>query len=380
MTLPLSSPVLLLGVLLGLTALLSALEQRRALPLFRWMPAIIFIYLLPMALTTAGITPSAASLYGAFDRWVLPMVLPLLLITLPLRSVLGGLTRSAAVMLIGSAGVVLGSVISFMILGRSLGDGAWKAYGAIAGSWTGGTANMAAAATALEIAPGWYGLAILADSVLFMIWLPFLLFTARRSPSFATVPAKAPQGPGGSAPEPATGWLHGLGILAVGLAVPWLAARAAVWIPAAPPVLTPATLRILLVTTLALGLSFTPLVRLRGTRPVAMALLYLFVASMGARADLSPVAGHAPLFLAAAALTLVIHGLTVFAGARLLGTDAATGAIGSAANVGGVASAVLVASHHDPRRVPSAVLLALLGFALGNYLALLTAHLCRLLT
>ena len=57
--------------------------------------------------------------------------------------------------------------------------------------------------------------------------------------------------------------------------------------------------------------------------------------------------------------------------------DVHSAAIASAANVGGAASAPVVAAYHRASLVPVAILMALIGYALGNYLALLTAQLAR---
>ncbi|MBU1238254.1 DUF819 family protein [Myxococcota bacterium] len=384
MTPLINEPAGLLALLCGVTALFFFLERTIKGAFFKWLPAYIFVYLVPMLLTTSGVSPSRSQVYDGFDTLVLPLVLTLLLITVPLKSVMRDFSRGAAVMLLGSLGVVVGGVVAFLVFSPFLEGSSWKAFGALAGSWTGGTANMAAAASALEISPAWYGMAILADSLLFTLWLPVLLYTRRWAPEKSSPPQDALPGTptGEPLPGPASLTHHTdlLILLATGFLVPFLASQLARLIPTGSVVITPSSLRILLVTTISLALSFTPLSRVRGSQPLAMALLYLFVASMGARADLSHLAGSAFLFLGAATLWLLIHGAFVFVGARLLKTDVTAGAIGSAANIGGVASAILVAGHHDPRRVPGAVLLALLGFSIGNYLALVTAHLCRMLS
>ena len=372
-----ASPLGVLTLLSLVAALAFEVERRSGWRLFKWLPAYIWIYLIPLLLTNLGVTPARSPAYDVLDTYALPMLLTLLLIGLPLRAAVRSLGRGMVVMLAGSLGVVAGGVVSYLLVAPMLGAGAWKGFGALAGSWTGGTANMAATAEALKIDAAWYGVAVLADSLIFTLWLPFLLYTKRftwAGGQDVVVTRSNSQEP--DAPANHTDLLI---LVSVAFAVMWGSGQVARLIPEIPPFLTRSTVRILLITTISLWLSFTPLSRLRGKQSFAMALLYLFVASMGARADLSTVAQGAPWFFAAALLWIAIHGLFVFGAARLVRAGPATAAMGSAANIGGVASAVLVASHHDRSLVPAGILMAITGFALGNYMALITAHLCRML-
>jgi uncharacterized membrane protein len=107
------------------------------------------------------------------------------------------------------------------------------------------------------------------------------------------------------------------------------------------------------------------------------ALIYIFVAGMGARASVAGLA-EAPMFIAGAFVWIFIHGLFCVAGAWLFRVDIHSVAIASAANIGAAASAPIVAAHHRPNLVPAAILMALLGYAMGNYLAPLTGHLARM--
>ena len=110
-----------------------------------------------------------------------------------------------------------------------------------------------------------------------------------------------------------------------------------------------------------------------------MALIFLFVANMGARANLSGLAAQAPWFLLAAFFWIAFHGLFCLLAAWVLRVDihSAAIAIASAANVGGAASAPVVAAHHNPKLVPVSILMALMGYAMGTYGALAAAWLCR---
>jgi uncharacterized membrane protein len=105
--------------------------------------------------------------------------------------------------------------------------------------------------------------------------------------------------------------------------------------------------------------------------------VYVFVAGMGARASISGLA-QAPMFVLGAFIWIAIHGLFCVAGAWIFRVDIHSVAIASAANIGAAASAPIVAAHHKPSLVPVSILLALLGYALGNYIAPLAGHLARI--
>jgi uncharacterized membrane protein len=100
-----------------------------------------------------------------------------------------------------------------------------------------------------------------------------------------------------------------------------------------------------------------------------MTLVYLFVALMGARASVQGLAEQAIPFVGGAYLWIIIHGLFLLLAAKLLRADVHTAAIASAANIGGAASAPVVAAYHDERLVPVSILMALVGYAVGNYAA-----------
>ena len=110
---------------------------------------------------------------------------------------------------------------------------------------------------------------------------------------------------------------------------------------------------------------------------MSMAIVYLFVARMGAKADLSGIGIEVLWFLLGAYVWIFIHGSIILLGARLFRVDVHTAAIASAANIGGAASAPIVAAYHKPALVPVSILMALIGYAIGNPAAFLAALLCR---
>ena len=111
-----------------------------------------------------------------------------------------------------------------------------------------------------------------------------------------------------------------------------------------------------------------------------MAIIYVYVARIGATMDLSDASFETMgAFVSMAYVWIFIHGLFILFGAWVFRVDVHTLAIASAANIGGAASAPVVAAHHNPRLVPVSILMALIGYAIGNYGAFAAAWLCQLL-
>jgi len=135
---------------------------------------------------------------------------------------------------------------------------------------------------------------------------------------------------------------------------------------------------VLLVTTVALALSFTRLRRLEGAgaSSIGTVFLYLLIASIGAQAQFSEVV-KAPGLVAVGALWIGIHALVILVVRRLLRAPIFFAAVGSQANIGGAASAPIVAAAFHPALAPVGVLLAVGGYVLGTYGGLLCAVLLQ---
>jgi uncharacterized membrane protein len=291
-------------------------------------------------------------------------------------------------MLFGTLGVVLGAPLGFLLVYRWLSPEAWKAFGTLAGSWIGGTGNMAGVAEMIDTPGTEFGLAVLGDTTIYLIWLPIMLSSKRLAPWFAQFtkvdPDRLDKMERAAAQlekdQRAPTMPHYLYLLAIALGATWLADVVATHLPELPPLISEGTWRILCITTTGIILSFTPLRRIPGSHNFAMALVYIFVARMGASAELAGVTEQAVPFLLGCLFWIFFHGGFCLLGAKLLRVDVHTAAIASAANVGGAASAPIVAAHHKESLVPASVLMALLGYAIGNYAAYLAAQLCRLVT
>ncbi len=388
-----SSPGGVLAVLCAVAAFWFYVEQVSALKLFQYIPPLIFIYATPVFLNNLDVIPASSPVYSGLSSYALPAFIVLMLIKVNVPATVKIMGKGILVMLMGTAGVVAGCVVSYVIVHRWLAPDAWTGFGALAGSWIGGTGNMAATSEMLNTSPEQFGLAVLADNVVYIVWLPILLASrnfADRFNAWANVPEDRIRMMDSAAAlvheeEKAPQMRDYIYLAAIAIGVTWIAAALAPILfdtmmgiaPDLQVVLSESTWRILLITTIALSLSVTPLSKLPNATVMGTALIYIFVAGMGARATIEGF-GQAPAFLLGAFIWIFIHGAFCLAGAKLFRVDVHSVAIASAANIGAAASAPIVAAFHRPSLVPVSVLMALIGYALGNYLAPLAGHLARL--
>ena len=141
-----------------------------------------------------------------------------------------------------------------------------------------------------------------------------------------------------------------------------------------PKIISHTTWAVILVTTLGLALSFTKVSELEGAGASTLGslALYVLVTAIGARGDLRAIL-DAPMFLATGALWIAIHVGILFMVARWIRAPLFFLATGSMANVGGAASAPVVATVYHPAMAPLGVLMAVAGYVIGTYAALACA-------
>ncbi len=378
-----TSPIGVMTVLVGTAGFFFWLERWTGWKLFRYLVPLIWIYATPLVLRNAGVLPGESAAYDLLGDYGLPVFITLLLLSVDVGAAVRVMGRGILVMLLGTVGIVVGAPVGYFVVRGWLSPDAWTGFGALAGSWIGGTGNMAAVAGGLETPPDMFGLAVLADTVIYVGWLPLLLgskafadrfnrWTGVSADRLERMEEAAAAQETVKAPPSVPDVLY-LGVLA--LAVTWVSGLLAPLLPEVGQVLSTSTWRILLVTTFGILLSFTPAKRIPSSHNLAMALVYVFVARMGASASLEGLT-QAPAFILGAVIWILIHGAFCLFGAWIFKVDVHSAAIASAANVGGAASAPVVAAYHRESLVPVSILMALLGYAIGNYAAFFTAQLC----
>ncbi len=396
-----SSPAGVMAVLVAVVAFWFWLEKSTHWKIFEFLPPLVFIYASPVLLSNFGVIPFHNAAYDFLYRYGLPIFIVLMLIKVDVLGAIRIMGKGVFVMLLGSVGVVVGGVLAYK-LGQVLHVGnylplerdSWRAFGTLAGSWIGGTGNMTAAHAGLEGTADDLTMAAAADQMVYLVWLPILLGSkafAERFNRWMKVPhdrielmeqaASKFDNDNSEDPPTMTSLLY-LALLAIGFTA--IAINLSRILPpvviAGATVITAGTWLILLVTTFALVASVTPARKLPAAQPIAMAIIYVYVARIGATMDLSVVDPEKMIgFIAMAYVWITIHGLFILTGAWLFRVDIHTVAIASAANIGGAASAPIVAAHHRETLVPASILMALIGYALGNYLAILTGRIGQLL-
>ncbi len=365
----------------------QAEKSRLGPKLFKFFPALVWVYFLPMLATTVGLLPKASPVYKDFQLYLLPGALLLLLATADLRSVKDLGLPAVLMFFAGSVGIFLGALASLSLLGPILPHDAWKGFGALAGSWIGGSANMVGLQAVFETPPGLFGQMVVVDTVVGYTWIGLLISLAPRQKRIDRF-----LGADRSLLEDARERVEGMdlggkgsmdlpsaaGIAFLGLGLAPLCMALGGIMPEIQGRVNHFAWGILAISLVGVFLSFTPVRRLkdRGADQVGYAGIYLMLAGVGAQADLSSILG-APALVLAGALWISIHALVLLVAARLLRAPLFFLAVGSTANIGGPASAPLVATVYRADLAPVGLILAVLGNTVGYYLGYLTGEACR---
>ncbi len=375
----LNDPMQVFGFLAGVIALVFWLSGfPRLQKLFDVLPPVLFAYFVPTLATTFGITPAASPAYDWMRTFLLPIALLLLMITFDLRAVMRLGKVAIIMMLTGTIGIVIGAPIAFAVFGSFLPDNAWQGLAALSGSWIGGSANMIAIAESVGLPAAELGPFIVVDTVVGYGWMAILLFLSSYQDRFDRW-NRADR----SAIEETNRRLqeldtqrHPLDLRMTVVIIGFAFAGAVLSIALGnrlpplgePTIISNTTWAVLVVVTGGLLLSFTPVRRLEewGASRFGYAALYLLITAMGAQADLKAVL-DAPLYLATGVLWLSIHIALMFLMARLIRAPLFFVATGSMANVGGAASAPVVAGVYHPAMAPVGLLMAVAGYVLGVY-------------
>ena len=376
-----------LAGLLGTIFWLSGLPRLQ--PLFRVTPAVIYVYFLPALSTSLGITPASSLAYGWMIRYLLPVSLVLLMVTVDLRAVVRLGSKALIMMLAGSLGIIIGGPVALALLGRFLPPDTWMGLAALSGSWIGGAPNMVAIKESVGTPDSLMGPIIVVDTVVAYGWMGVLLFLSSfqgkidawlRADTDAIDALDGRLAVADDERRPME-----VRDLAIILGLGFSAAAVCIWVGdklpllGDPTIISHTTWTVVLVTSLGLALSFTPVRRLEqvGASRAGYLALYLMLTAIGAQADLKKVV-EAPLYLLVGVIWLGIHIAVLFTVARLVRAPLFFIATGSMANVGGVVSAPIVASVYRRSLAPVGVLMGVSGYLIGIYGALLCAWLLSL--
>ena len=365
---------------------------------YKWVPMLLMCYFLPSLLTAFRIVdPSKSQLYTVATRYLLPASLVLLTVSIDLREILRLGPKALIMFFTGTVGVVIGGPLAILIVAQFnpelvSGDGAdavWRGLSTVAGSWIGGGANQAAMKEVFQPSNSLYSVMVAIDVLVAEAWMLFLLLGVGKakeidalfkadSSSIATLQKKMEDFSTRTAKIPTTTDYMVLLAVAFGAtgACHYLADWLAPMIGQRYPALSKFSLDseffwlIVLATTFGLTASFTKLRELEGVgaSKIGTVFIFMLVATIGLNMDIRAVSTHRSLFLVGAIWMLIHVGLMFFVG-WLIKAPYFFLAVGSKANIGGAASAPVVAAAFHPSLAPVGVLLAVLGYALGTYAA-----------
>jgi uncharacterized membrane protein len=316
------------------------------------------------------------------STYLLPFSLFLLMITVDLKAIIRLGPMALFMMCAGTLGIMVGGPVVFALFGRFFEDPvAWKGFAALSGSWIGGTANMMAMKQSVGTPDSTLGPLLVVDVVAGYGWMGVLIFLSAYQAQFdgwmeANTSAmdrlneKMKNADDNRRPVTLRDFAVMIGIA---LAATVGAKAVAGTLPELgnPTVITTSTWAILLVVTGGLLLSFTPLQAMEevGASRLGYFALYLLLTSIGAKADLAAVL-DVPLYLLAGIVWILIHIAFLMAAARMVKAPLFFVATGSMANVGGAASAPIVAGVYLPAMAPVGLLMGVAGYILGIYAAL----------
>jgi uncharacterized membrane protein len=390
----------ILAVILGLVFYTSHSENRYCKAFYRYVPALLLCYFLPSLLNSFGmIDGEGSSLYKMASRYLLPASLVLLTLSVDFKAILGLGPKALIMFLTGTAGIIIGGPLALLMLGslypEALGGDIWRGMTTIAGSWIGGGANQAAMKEVFNVDGSIFSVMITVDVIVANIWMAVLLFMASRASYFdhktgadtsaiRHLQQKIEQYHAENARIPQVTDLililavafgvTGLSHLLADLIVPWIEREA--------PHLEMYSLTssffwiVVIATTVGLLLSGTKVRKLEavGASKLGTVFLYVLVATIGMHMDVTAILDYPEMFLVGIVWMACHAGLMLFV-ARLIKAPLFYMAVGSQANVGGAASAPVVAAAFHPSLAPVGVLLAVLGYGLGTY----GAYICGLI-
>lgn len=365
------------------------------------VPALLLCYFLPSLLTTFGVVdPEASRLYFVASRYLLPAALVLLTASadLPATVKLGPkalimfFTGTLGVMIGGPVALLLTSVIAPDLLGGNGPDAIWRGMATVAGSWIGGSANQAAMYEIFDAGSDIFSIWIAVDVIVANVWMAILLWMAanqrmldRRLKADRTavelVAARAEAYEAEHARIPSLTDLMlilGIAFAAMGLAH-FGADNLSAWFGANVPLAAQLSLDssffwlVLIATVIGVVLSFTPVRKLQGAgaTKVGSAFVYVLVATVGLNMNIAALA-DSPAYFAIGFVWIAVHALLLILVAILIKAPTAFLGIGSQANIGGAASAPVVAAAFHPALAPVGVLLAVLGYIVGTFGAWIT--------
>lgn len=343
---------------------------------FSYVPGIVVIYFLVMTFSTMGLWKPTDEV-NLYYKHAKDNILPVMIFLMLLRCDLKKIFRLGPRMLLGffSASVTIGAgfVVTYYLFRGYYEPHTWKTFAALSGSWMGGTGNMAAIQVALGVSDSQMGYTLLMDSVTYSVWVMVLLAIVPYAHRF-NVWAGADTGVIDQIGQQLTSEAEQAEIpmsfahlsLLLGSAMFFAAVSRylASFLPESA-FLNANTWTILIITFFGITSAMTRLGQTPGISQLGSMALYIIVALVGSRANFSELS-QAPLYIFSGFVILFVHVVLLGLAARLFKLDMFTCGVASLANIGGVASAPILAAAYSEALVPIGILMGMLGYVVGT--------------
>ncbi len=367
-----TSPLIYLFTLAFIATVFHQIESKKEFKIFKYIPAVVMIYAFSMFLASMKVfeyNDEINAIYKLTKTNLLPAMLFLMLLQVDLRHFfkLGKSLIISYILAVSS--IAFGFIaVAFMFDFDSIMS---AAFGALAGSWMGGTANMIAVGSALNVSQEAFGFALVVDSVNYTLWVMLLLFLV----PFATAFNKFTKS------EENLAYLSEIGCAcSMGAKRYWLLIALSLVVSLLSQVLAESFVIINKTTTIvifasAFGIlgSFTRAKELNGSSEVATTMLYIIIALIGSKAVFDSFSGLG-VYVLAGFIILLIHAFIMVVGAKIFKLDLFSIAVASLANIGGVASAPILAATYNKSLVSVGVLMAIMGYIIGTFGGLLVGN------
>ncbi len=351
-------------------------EKKSRNKLFEYLPSIVIIYFVVMLFSTFGVwqkSESVTDTYKFLKSNLLPAMIFLMLLSADMREIFKLGKKMLLTFFLASVSIAIGFIGTFSLFHTYFEPDAWKAFTALSGSWMGGTGNMVAIQGALDLPDSAMGYTLLIDSIDYAIWVMILLALVPFAKKFNLwskadtsiideVGARLSLKEKHKNPISFTSLFL---LLGSALLVSVLAQDGASFLPTTS-FLTTTTWIVIIATLAGILFAMTPLAKLSGGSELGHIMLYLIVALIASRANFSELT-EAPLYIVAGFVIIAIHAGIMILFAKLFKLDLFSLGVASLANIGGVASAPILASAYSKALIPIGVLMAMMGYIVGTF-------------
>ncbi|GAB4266691.1 MAG: DUF819 family protein [Candidatus Rifleibacteriota bacterium] len=364
-----------LAALLFIVAVIVQLDKKYE-KFFSYVPGIVVIYFLVMTFSSLGFwkqTDEINMYYKHIKGNILPVMIFLMLLHCDLKKILKLGPRMLLGFFSASFTIGVGFVVTYFLFKSFYEPHTWKTFAALCGSWMGGTGNMAAIQMALGVTDSQMGYTLLMDSVNYSVWVMVLLAIvpyAHKFNNWAGADTKMLDEVGEQLAQEAARqdtemkFQHLALLVGSSLFVAAVSKYLASFMPTSA-FLSENTWTILIATVAGTSAAMTPLGKTPGISMLGSLALYTIVALVGSRANFAELS-QAPLYIFSGFIILTVHVLLLGLIARLVKLDMFTCGVASLANIGGVASAPILAAAYSEALVPIGVLMGMLGYVIGT--------------